>query len=288
MTTFIKPQVPQATLFSVLKRHAVLFLMCGLLGVAVAIGIAYNIPKQWSATLLFQVGQVGSSEHLLVTPNNVVQRIKFSGFVNQVLQAENLPIDESSNDRSTLIKKTLSATSSKEGNLLQMSVKGYSREEAMANLLAAFHILQAEHAELLLPSVTRMEKNLADATTSLQKIEDERTTILGPIKEANRAGTIERKFSESILLASMLKSSEAEIRIFRDQINTLQEQLSPYRTFNTKEAASIYVPQLADSPKKSSMAVMGLFLGLLFAGIYALFRDKELRGVLAGALHDGA
>jgi uncharacterized protein involved in exopolysaccharide biosynthesis len=286
MTILIHPQIPQATLFGAFKRHTKFFLMCGALGGGIAISIAYNIPKQWSATLLFQVGQIGSNGNLLAPPNSVVQRVKFSGFVNQVLRAENLPTEGSWFDRSTIIKKTLNATSSKDGNLLQMTVKGRSPEEAKENVLAAFHILQVEHLELLMPSVTRFEKNLADAITSLQKIEDERATILGPIKRANSAGTIERKFSESILLASMLKSSEAEIRIFRDQINSLNEQLSPYRTFNTKEVAPIYVPRLADHPKKSLAAMMGIFLGILFAAIYVFCRDKELRGALSKSIRD--
>ena len=281
MTESIHPPAAQLTLFTGLKRHLALLAVCGVAGALAAYGISSLIPKQWPASLLFQVGQVGSGANLLVDPNNVVQRVKFPGFVNQVLQTEQLPIDESLDRRSALIKKSLAASIAKGGNLLEMSVRGYSPEEAKANLMAAFQMLQAEHAELLLPSLTRLEKNLADARMSLQKIEDERVAVLEPIKKVNSAGTIERKFSESILLASMLKSSESEMRVFRDQINSLDEQLSPYRTFNTKAVAPTYVPQHAVYPKKSIAAVIGFFLGLLLSGLYVLARDKELRSTIA-------
>ncbi|AMO97133.1 chain length determinant family protein [Collimonas fungivorans] len=281
MTESIHPSASQLTLSTALKRHLALLAACSVAGALAAYGTSYMIPKQWPATLLFQVGQIGSGANLLVDPNNVVQRVKFPGFVNQVLQAEQLPTDESLDRRSALIKKTLAASIAKGGNLLEMSVKGYSPEEAKANLLAAFHMLQAEHAELLLPSVTRLEKNLADARTSLQRIEDEHVAVLEPIKKVNSAGTIERKFSESILLASMLKSNESERRVFRDQINGLDEQLSPYRTFNTKSVAPAYVPQHAVYPRKSIAAAIGLILGFMLAGLYALVRDKELQGAIA-------
>lgn len=280
-----QPVAPPA-LFYVLKRHTVLFAACGLIGATIAVGIAFMLPKQWPATLLFQIGQIGSSGNLLVDPNNVLQRIKFPSFVVQVLQSQNLPIDESTNERSSLIKKSLTANLAKGGNLVELTVRGHSPEEANANLTAAFQVLQMEHAQLLIPSITKLKKNLADATASLKKMEDERTAILDPIKKANSAGTIERKFSESILLVSMLKSNEAETRTFRDQITSLEEQLSPYRTFNTKIITSIFVPKNAIFPKKSIATVLGLFLGLLVAGIWAFVRDKELRDAIGGTLND--
>lgn len=286
MNLSINQSAAQPTLLHILKRHTVLFVAGGLIGATIAVGIAFLLPKQWPATLLFQIGQIGSSGNLLVDPNNVIQRVKFPGFVIQVLQSQNLPIDESINERSAIVKKSLTANLAKGGNLVEMTVKGHSPEEAKANLAAAFQVLQVEHAQLLTPSITKLKKNLADATASLKKMDDERTAILDPIKKANSAGTIERKFSESILLVSMLKSNEAETRAFRDQITSLEEQLSPYRTFNTKAITSIFVPKNATFPKKSIAAVLGLFLGILIAGVWVFVRDKELRDAIGGTQND--
>lgn len=274
----IESDVAIAPSFSrVLGRHKLFIGIAGILGIAIGMGAATMIPKQWPATLLLQIGQVGSSGNLLVDPYNVVQRIKFSGFSDQVLQAQNLPIDEALNEHSALIKKSLSASITKGGNLVEMGVRGYSPEEAKENMLTAFRILQAEHAMLLLPSVTRLKNNLADARASLQKIEDERTAILGPINKISSSTTIERKFSESILLTSMMKSSDSEIRSFRDQINIYDEQLSPYRTFNTKIIANVYVPQRPVYPRKSVAAVIGLLLGILLSGTWLLLINKEFQ-----------
>ncbi|MFC5474247.1 hypothetical protein [Paraherbaspirillum soli] len=257
------------------KRYALTIAISGLLSTAIAVGIAVMLPKQWPATLLFQIGQVGPNQ--LVDPNNVVQRIRFPGFALQVIQARNLPTEATDSERARLIRTSLSASIAKGSNLIEMSVKGYSPEEAVANLDTAFKILENEHAQLLTPSITRLKKNLDDTASSLKKIEDERLAILEPIAKANSATNIEKKFSESILLTSMLKSNDSEARSLKDQKTAIEEQLSPYRTFNTQAVTSIYVPKKPSYPNKISAAILGFMLGVLGAGIWAMRRDEELR-----------
>lgn len=277
MNTLVNSQSMQPTLFNVLKRRSIFFFAGGLISAAIAVGIAFMIPKQWPATLLIQIGQVGGAANLLTDPNSVIQRIKFPGFVNQVLQSQNLPIDESISTQTALIKKSLNATIAKQGYLIEMTVKGHSPDEAKEKLMAAFRLLQNEHAQLLTPSIVRLKKNLEDARSSLKKIDDERQAILDPINRAKTSNNIERKFSESILLTSMLKSNDSEARIFRDQINALEEQLSPYRTFNTKAVTEIYVPKNSIYPKKSIAAILGFLFGVMIVGTWIFIRDKELR-----------
>jgi uncharacterized protein involved in exopolysaccharide biosynthesis len=265
----------------ILKRHAASFFVCGLLGTIIAVSITYVMPMQWSATMLIQIGQVGTAANLLVDPNNVIQRIKFPDFATQVLQSQNLSIDESISKRGAIIRETLTGTFVKKGSLLEMRVNGYSPEEAQENLSAAFQVLQNEHTALLIPSITKLKNNLADARASLKRIEDERIAILDPIKKANSAATIEHKFPESILLALMLKSNEEETLVIRDRISSLDEQLNPYRTFNTKATTAIYVPKRAISLQKKVVTMIGLLLGICIAGLWAFIRDDDLREILS-------
>lgn len=268
-----------------LKRHGLRFAICSLLGVAVAIGVTSMLPKQWPATMLFQVGQVGqiggqASPILLADPNNIVQRVKFPGFVLQVLTSQNLPSDSSASDRGSLLKSSLAASLAKGGDLIELSVKGYSPEEATENLKAAFKIIEYEHGQLLAPSMIRLKKNLDDTTLSLKKIEDERQAILEPINAAKNSNNIDKKFSESILLTNMMKLNDADARNLRDQKNALEERLSPYRTFNTKAVTPIYTPQKPIFPKKSIAAILGLFFGIFIGTILAVRKDKELRSAI--------
>jgi hypothetical protein len=272
------------TLSTAIKPHWKRIVISGFVGAAIGVGITLIIPKQWPATLLFQVGQVGSESNLLAAPDNVIQRVKFPGFVTQVLQSQKLPTGISVSERSDVIKKTLTASLEKGSSLIKMSVRGNTPEQAKENLLAAFQLLQGEHALLLTPSVTKYKNSLKDATASLTRMQDERQNILDAVNKARISDNPERKFYDSILLARMLTSNDSEMRILRDQINSLDEILSAYRTFNTKMVTSVYVPMDAVSMGKGIALVSGFLIGLLIAAISALLTDKELLAVVRAAL----
>ncbi|WP_205905272.1 hypothetical protein [Collimonas pratensis] len=276
--------LPLPTLSSAIKRHWKKFAIFGFIGAAMGMGIALTIPQQWSATLLFQVGQVGSNSNLLATPDNVIQHVKFPGFVDQVLQSQKLPTGVSVSGRSDVIKKTLTASFEKGSSLIKMSVRGNTPEQAEENLAAAFQLLQSEHALLLTPSVTKYKKNLEDATASLARAQDEKKKILESVNKAGISDNTQRKFYDSIVLTSMLTLNDSEMRILRDQINSLDEVLSPYRTFNTKMVTSVYVPVDAVSTGKGIALVSGVLLGWLIAAILALLTDNELLAVARAAL----
>ncbi|AMP14677.1 hypothetical protein [Collimonas pratensis] len=276
--------LPLPTLSSAIKRHWKKFAIFGFIGAAMGMGIALTIPQQWSATLLFQVGQVGSNSNLLATPDNVIQHVKFPGFVDQVLQSQKLPTGVSVSGRSDVIKKTLTASLEKGSSLIKMSVRGNTPEQAEENLAAAFQLLQSEHALLLTPSVTKYKKNLEDATASLARAQDEKKKILESVNKAGISDNTQRKFYDSIVLTSMLTLNDSEMRILRDQINSLDEVLSPYRTFNTKMVTSVYVPVDAVSTGKGIALVSGVLLGWLIAAILALLTDNELLAAARAAL----
>lgn len=284
-----------------LKRHGWRSAICILFSVAAAIGITSMLQKQWPATLLLQVGQIGqtgvivqsgqvggqtggqASFTLLADPNNIVQRVKFPGFVQEVVSSQNLSEDPSAGARAALLKASLTARLVKGGGeLVELSVKGYSADEATENLRAAFKIIASEHAQLLAPSLTRLKRNLADTILTLKNVGDERQAILASIKVVNNANNIDKKFSESLLLTNMMKANDTEARNLRDQQSALEEQLSPDRTFNTKALTPIYTPQNSIFPKRSIALILGLFFGIFVGAIWAMWKDKELRVAVGG------
>lgn len=263
------------------KRHAKRFFVCALLGMAIGISIGLSKAQQWSASVLIQVGQVGSPSGVLVEPVNVVQRMKFPSFVQNILRERGLPTDVLSDKRSALIKDSLSASLPKGGgSLIQLVVNGYSTEEATQNLNAAFHLLEKEHLSILLPSMTRLNANLDQVTLTIKALEDERSAILRPIDDVKKSSTIEKKFSESILLTSMLKANEAERRALLDKKTALEEQLSPMRTFATKKLTNIYVEKI--SRHVGLIGISSIFIGLALAMAWVYFFDEDVRRTISG------
>ncbi len=268
---------PEISLFFSLKRHVWRFVLSGIICAALALGAGFLRPLQWKANLLMQIGQVGNSSTLLMDPNNVVQRMKFSGFVAQMLDLLNLPQDINDDPRTKLINSSFTGVAAKGGNFIEMSVNGFSKDEAIHNLQTSFSIIEKEHEQLLIPQVSRLTKNLGEVNNNLAKIQSERQTILEPISQIKTSAMIDKKFSESILLANMLKISDSELRNLNDQKNALEEQLSPSRTFNTKILDKIYVSYKPESRYLAVIALLGLLVGLILAGLWAVWRDKELR-----------
>jgi hypothetical protein len=261
-------------LFS-LKQHFSALAVSALLGALIAAGIALMLPKQWPATLLFKIGQVESAANLLAKPNDVVQRINFPNFPVKVVQSQRLRIAEFPNERRNIVKNTLSADMTRDGDLVKMTVNGQTPSEAKENLSRAFEVLQTEHEELLRPSLAKLKEDIAAAKDALEKKEDERAILLELRQRMDASEAGEKNISEDIILASMLRSNTVELQIFREKINALNEKLDPHRTFNTRAVTAIYVPTHPAFPKIGTAAILGLFLGFLVTGIWILMQDKE-------------
>ncbi|PRC90586.1 hypothetical protein S2091_4706 [Solimicrobium silvestre] len=277
---------PQPSIFSLLKRHIWRFAVVGIVCAAIALGTAMLRPLQWKADLLFQIGQVGNAAGILIDPNNVVQRIKFPGFAAQILSALNLPEDLNADPRSKLISSSFTASVVKGGSLINLSVNGFSKEDAIKNLQASFLLIEKEHEQLLTPLVSRLKKNLDEVNENISKIEIERQSIFEPISKINTPAMIDKKFSESIVLVNTLKVRDSELHGLHDQKNSIEDQLNPSHTFNTKIFDKIFVSFNPESRNISTFTLLGLLFGLIFAGIWAVLNDKELLVALHGLFYD--
>lgn len=278
---------PPFSLSFLLKKYIWRFLGWAVIGAATAVAIACLLPKEWTATILFEVGQVGDSDRPLIDPAKVVQRIVFPGFVSEVVGSQPWSDSEETKSRIRLIEKTLSAKLTKSGNLVEMTVSGYSPRQAEDNLKAAFQLLEKEHLQLLQPSKDKLKDELEETTTSLKGLDDERTTLLDSINKVKGSPDFGRKFSEGVLLASMLKSNEMNRHLLISQQDTLKEQLSPYRTFATRVIAPLYVPKDPSFPRKDLFAVLGMLGGLLLVFGWTVSHDAVFRSVLAKSFFDG-
>lgn len=224
--------------------------------------ISTTFAPRWQATVLVGIGQMGiGRDRRLTDPGALVQRVNFKGFAQQALKAAGLPPD-SSVDMSALPMSTLKATVARGGDhFVELSVEARSRDQAMKVAEAALGILQAEHAQILQPGKARLEKSLADTNKSIDSLTRERTLILERIQ--SNGDSAAKKFSENVMLSEAIRSSDTELRVLREMQRSLEEQLDPSRTFNTRAVAPIYAPERPIKPKKLVGALIGLCFGLL-------------------------
>lgn len=83
------------------------------------------------------------------------------------------------------------------------------------------------------------------------------------------------KFSENVLLDNMLSTNAADVRLLQQRRNTLQEQLNPERTFNTRMIGETEVSREPVFPKRSLFAASGGLIGLLLGLIWTAWRANR-------------
>lgn len=102
-----------------------------------------------------------------------------------------------------------------------------------------------------------------------------RQVELGKREQERSKTNIVGKFSENVLLDNMISGNAADIRLLQQRRNTLQEQLNPERTFNTRVIGETVVSRDPVFPKRSLFSVSGGLIGLLIGLIYIAWRGNR-------------
>ena len=246
-------------------------LAVSIIGAIIGAGVAPFAPKHWQARVLIEIGQSGNNSPM-IDPSTVVERIKFPSFATEVISK--LGLSEEGNRSSTLIKKTLWASVPRgSSNLVELSVDGQSPEDSVKIASTALSLIQKEHEALLKPATARKEKLLSDYESELKNLSDQRNSILSRLNST--ASTESSKFSQNIVLSSIIQSDGQQTRSLNEQVASLREQLDPTRTFNTKAVAPVYVPRRPSGYPVWGCAIAGFLAGLLFGiGLFMLIDSK--------------
>ena len=126
--------------------------------IAAAVAVTFMKP-QWEATAAIQIGVVGQA---VIEPSaRVVARVNLKSFEDAVLASLGLlgqKTPEAKLFRSSLKIKALPNT-----DLIEIKVRGYSRESAKRSTEAAVNYLNRIHQGMAAPTVQRMKQLLAQA-----------------------------------------------------------------------------------------------------------------------------
>ncbi len=260
------------------KRNFYTLLAGILFGGIVGLVIAFAIPAQWEATALLRVGQLGStgstgSTGSAVEPSlQVVDRIKNRSFQNDVLKS--LGLSSSEDDRAANnIRDTIKVKLEK-SDLINLAVRGPSPEFAKQYMNAIVNEVITIHTKISEPTINRWQQELSSIQQELNqaKLETERL-----VKSLNgRTDSLsEKNFSQAALLSNILIAREVELKNSHDRKRVLEEQLSPARTFPTKEIGRIEVLDKPIYPKKSLFGLSGLFFGLILGILWCMLRSRR-------------
>lgn len=226
---------------------------------------------------MVQVGQIGNPKSPLVEPADLANRVNFDGFAAQLCSSAGYVEGTDKASRCRLVTKTLAATLPRTGNLVELRVRDISRESAINVATLAVGLLQKEHQAILDPSVTRLNNNLSEINDSIRTITDERSAIFDSVVKVTSSNGAERKFSENVLLSNLIKADDTELRALRNQKETIVEQLSNVRTFNTRAASPVFAPGRPVTASRALSSVLFAILAVALCAMIVVIRDPDVR-----------
>lgn len=264
-------------------RHAKKLAVAGVVGAALALGLALVLPKQWEASAVIQVGQItNETPQLPPTPvetvARAVERLQLPQFADLVLQKLNLPVGINENACTDLIRRSFKAAQLKNAELIEVTVRGFSQADAQRYVQAFSDALIGAHAGLAKPSLDKINASMVEVRRQISS-EDVRKGELSALMRARDQAKTEAKFSESVLLATMVADNDRLLQGLRQREINIQEQLNPERTFNTRLFGPVHVSRRHVFPSGLLFAASGLVLGLLAAVGWGLIGDFR-RGIL--------
>ena len=269
------------------RRHVVSIVGATVVGVVVGIGGALVLPKEWQARTVLQVGQVARSGMAafvdsgvsvpIELPARTVERLKLPQFEDEVLRKLGLPLSRFESDKTALFRDYVTIGLVRNADLISVSARGYSEDEARRFVEAYQAHLIEVHRDLLQPSVDRASAELAQAKAALELLRQRRVEL--EAVAAKRPAHVEARFSENVLLGNLLQTNDDEIRKLQTRIQVLQEDLSSSRTFNTRPLmTSVEVSDRPVFPRKSVFAGLGALIGLavgLGLGVLGDWRKRK-------------
>jgi capsular polysaccharide biosynthesis protein len=251
------------------------------LSVLTALVAIQIIEPSWEAKAIVQVGQTGQLEpdvrppQLIESTPRVVERLKSRSFQDGVLTSIELRADAQSN-AADLFRATLRVAAIPNADLIEITVRGYSREEAKQFAEGLVTRLKAKHIELARPTVAKLEDQLSavkrDATGVREQLEQ--SSRLGELSKRERGAEY---VARNLLAKNVVVALEERIRTLNTKRLILEEQLSPTRTFPTDLLEPIYVPNDPVAPRKLLTLVLATVGGTL-AGILLAFVIDGIRG----------
>ncbi|MHA6886123.1 chain-length determining protein [Ralstonia pseudosolanacearum] len=265
------------------RRHGKKLAVAGIVGAALALGLALVLPKQWEASAVIQVGQLTNENPQVPsvpveTVGRAVERLQLPQFEDLVLQTLNLPLGINENASTDLIRRSLKAVQLKNADLIEVTVRGFSQADAQRYTQAFSDALIGAHAVIAKPSLDKINANMAEVRQQISA-EDARKGELSALMRARDQAKSEAKFSESVLLANMAAENDKQLQGLRQREINIREQLNPERTFNTRLFGPVHVSRRHVFPSGLLFAASGLVLGLLAAIGWGLAVDFR-RGLL--------
>jgi hypothetical protein len=263
-----------------LKRDALILASGAVLGAAIGYGSSYLVHTEWQAAQVVQIGQVfnGSGGVLIEQPADLVTRFQLRSFQNDVIKRLGGSLDPTDPANrlitSTIRAKVLSA------DLVEVSVNGFTKDEAARELRAALDLLYEAHQRMIDPSLKRLASDLDETNQMLAQAETRSGHLAGAADDRTKGRGDAESSTTDLMLAELINGNNRHLSELRQHQNDVRERLDPERTFVTRNMGVAVTSDAPVSPRRGVFLFAGFVVGVGLALCWAL--AQSARGVHSG------
>lgn len=270
-------------LWRILRREWRWCLLPLLLALALAALFLHGATRQWQATAWVQVGEFGPTpagrDPKLEPFQRVIDRIKTRQFQEQVLHSVDV---DSDSRQAALYRDSLKLDPDPYANLIQLTLRAQSPQQARQLATATIAQLQALHRRIQVGPLQQASARLQELAADIAATQAERERLLQQQREGR--GSVEQQ-----LLGNMLLSEKTTtLRGLKAEREDLLGRLDARYTYDTSAPWDTYVPPRAAFPNPvlvlAAALLAGLGGGVLAAVARNALRRRQARPVRAHAI----
>lgn len=259
-------------IWGVIVQHKYLVISFPFIAIVIALIVTSALKPQWEATALIRIGQVGSQQQLIEPTARALARLKLEGFKLNVLKRMGMSENWDDIESRLYLEKT-KVEAGGAPDLIKITSRGHSPEQAQQFVEASLAELTALHTALSEPTINRL---LEQVRRLNEEINFELSFQNSNKRTLSKNMSREDRFMANVVLANDIYQRSDVLRGIKQQLLSTEEQLDPFRTYPTSLLQSVYVNDKPVMPAiKWIIPLAGIFG--LFAGLFIAFLRHNLR-----------
>jgi hypothetical protein len=270
------------SIFTKLKQRWKLALSAVVAMFGVALAYVSIVPTQWEASSIVQIGQVaqhtiGAQTQLAESASRLFERVKSKAFKETVIDDLATPYTKPLTDsEARIFSSSLNIKLLSHPDIVDIKVRGLTRDQAQMNLEYVVKRLRTIHTELSAPTLAKSLDSLKILTAELQSLDSERKVFTGLITQGGTTDRVDYFLQKSVY-ATLVSNVDKERRLVLEKKLALEEQLSAARTYPTSVLDKVVVLREPVAPLTGIAFLIAFVLSsfLVVLIVYGMPDDKN-------------
>lgn len=255
-----------------------LIFICLIIGLVCGALVYSTLTPVWRASATLIVGQIydgaapDSPIESIEPPIQVAEDLIMRNSLTKLTASMESAQKEEAAAKVALIRETLKAKVIPNTNRIDLSVSGFSPDDARRALGAIIQMVVQSHEKRYELAMKRIRDAAEKSKLDAGELGAERIRLNALLKRLEEKNS-QANFGPTIVAISMLSANKAEMERLTSQRNTLEERATSRKVFATRVVDSVYVESKPYQPNlKSILSVAGVF-GVLSGIMLALARQ---------------